>query len=119
VIAHIVLFRPKADLSAAERQTFVMTLERTCRDIDTVRRAIVGRARTSTTGVAPAYPYAAVIEFDDEPGFRSYLDHPRHAELRELFWRTCEATVIADIDAAEARSTASLTWLADPASERV
>ena len=33
VIAHIVLFRPRADVAEAERLAFVAALEQACRDV--------------------------------------------------------------------------------------
>jgi hypothetical protein len=42
------------------------------------------------------YPYAAVIEFDDLAGLQSYLQHPKHQNLGELFYRLLEAGLVCD-----------------------
>src|SRR5262249_47424432 len=103
MIAHIVLFRPKPGITAAQRRTFAKALSRTCREASSVRRASVGRTARAASGVAriagsDAYPYAAVIEFDDADGLRAYLSHPAHEELARLFWEACDATIIVDFE---------------------
>lgn len=65
---------------------------------------MVGKTRGGF-GDAPAdYPFAAVIEFDDAVGLKAYLAHPAHGALRTLFWQSCEATVIIDVETVDART---------------
>lgn len=113
--AHIVLFQPKADVPAAERAGFTASLERACREIPTVRRAVVGKAAAIDAGYARSfgddgYEYAAVFEFDDRDGLIEYLRHPIHQELGRLFWLVCERTSIVEVDLTDAK-TETLTNL--------
>jgi len=36
------------------------------------------------------------LEFDDQDGLDSYIGHPMHGQLAQLFWKYCDATVFAD-----------------------
>jgi len=49
----------------------------------------------SSLGDKP-YSIVAYLEFDDQDGLDEYMSHPRHAELAQLFWKYCDATVFAD-----------------------
>ena len=105
--AHIVLFQPKADVPAADRAGFAAMLERACREIPTVRRAVVGKAAAIDAGYPRSfgdhgYEYAAVFEFDDRAGLLQYLQHPMHKELGRLFWLVCERTTIVEVDLVDA-----------------
>ncbi len=101
VIAHIVLFRPRADVTEAERQTFVAALERACRDVPTIRRASVGRSLPGDQG--GEFPYTAVIEFDNETDLQAYIAHPLHQPLAKLFWQTCAAVTIVNAKTVDGR----------------
>jgi hypothetical protein len=43
MVSHIVLMKPRADLTPAERQAFVAAFERAVREIPSVRHVRVGR----------------------------------------------------------------------------
>ena len=47
------------------------------------------------------YEFLCVIEFDDEEGLRTYLDHPAHAELGRLFYVSSEAALVYDFTMVE------------------
>ncbi len=102
MIAHIVLFRPRRDLDEDQRRAFAQAFARAIRDIPSVRRAHVGRRRALGTAydtlMVEDFPYAAVIEFDDEKGLREYLGHPAHVELGDRFYRTIEAGLTYDFE---------------------
>jgi hypothetical protein len=102
MLSHVVLFRPKADLSSADAQQFVAALERTLTSVPTVRRATVGRrARIGAQYEQlpqPDFPYIAVIEFDDRAGLEAYLGHPAHDELAQRFWASLDATLVYDFE---------------------
>ena len=108
MIAHIVLFRPKEAVTPLERSAFAEALERACRDAPTVRRALVGQALDVGAGYlgglgSASYSHAAVFEFENRDGLVGYLRHPAHTALSELFWRTCESTVILDVEVVDVR----------------
>jgi len=100
MVAHVVLLRPRPDLSHAERDRLFASLEHAIGNIPMIRRARVGRriilGREYDRQNAADFPYAAMIEFDTEADLRAYLDHPAHHELSEHFYRTAEAALVYD-----------------------
>ena len=107
--AHIVLFQPKATTSEDDRTAFARQFERACREIPSVRRAVVGKAAAIDAGYTRSfgegqYEFAAVLEFDDRDGLIAYLTHPLHRELGRLFWVVCERTAIVEVDLVDATS---------------
>ena len=115
MISHIVLFRPRADLSQGDRAAFGETLARVREDIPSIRGFRVGRRVTHGRGYEQVmrenFSFAAVIDFDDLAGLQSYLEHPAHAKISELFAATLEAALVYDYemweDAAAARELAA------------
>jgi hypothetical protein len=116
MIAHVVLFRPKADLAAADRASLVGAIERAHREIAGIRRFLVGTRTLRGVGYAalmPEYPYLALVELDDERALQQYLAHPAHAELGRLFWETSDSALAYDFDMVDASRAA--TFLAPTA----
>jgi stress responsive alpha/beta barrel protein len=117
MIAHVVLFTPREDLSAEERARFGTALERALSSIESVRRYRVGRR--VKTGAAydnlpGAYGYCGVIEFDDSVGLETYLAHPAHVELGQLFYTSCLEAFAGDFDVVDRAPAAALArWSAD------
>jgi hypothetical protein len=101
MISHIVLFRPKAEVTDAERRAFVAALEAACREVPSVRRAAIGRSRADDNG--REYPYTAVMEFDDAGGLAAYFAHPLHQPLARLFHQTCAATLVVNAETKDPR----------------
>jgi hypothetical protein len=106
MVAHLVMFRPRADLTSTQRQTLVTALRAALRDIPTIRRARVGQRVTHGSGyellMRTDYPYIAVLEFDDLAGLQAYLAHPTHAELGTRFFESFEEALMYDYDVEEA-----------------
>ncbi|MGE0043667.1 MAG: Dabb family protein [Vicinamibacterales bacterium] len=104
--AHIVLLRPRADLSPGDRDRLFAALEHALVNIPMIARARVGRrvvlGRFYDQQNAGDYPYAAVIEFRGEAELRAYLDHPAHVELGRLFFEVAEAALVHDFEMVEA-----------------
>lgn len=101
MIAHVVLMRPRTDLSPDDRLGFLRALERAVREIPAVRAARIGRrvmhgAAYETT--APPLDYVATIEFDDVAGLQEYLGHPAHQQLGELFGRLLSSAMVFDFE---------------------
>jgi hypothetical protein len=112
VIAHLVLFQPRRDLTEAQRQEFAASFERALTEIAEVRRARVGVRKTvgrfyDRTNEKD-FPYVALIEFDSEADLRSYLDHPAHRELGRLFYETGEAALVFDYELSEGENVRSV-----------
>lgn len=103
MIAHIVLFEPKPDISPDQRAAFLAALKDAVTGIEDVQSARIGRpinigVMPETNGSHMTYSYAAVLEFADIAGLNRYLEHPRHDQLRRIFWETCQSTLIVDAD---------------------
>jgi hypothetical protein len=105
MIAHVVLFTPRASLSPAERRTLVEDLERACQAIPAIRRARIGRRRAlghAYDTVGPArFEFVAVLEFDSEADLGSYLQHPAHVALGRWFYQGAEVALAADFEIVE------------------
>jgi hypothetical protein len=107
VIAHIVLFRPRPDLSVSERESLAETFATALREIPTIRHAWVGRRFTHGRGYEQLmrvdYEYAAVIEFDDAGGLLGYLEHPAHQQLGERFFSAFADALMYDFELQEGK----------------
>ncbi|HSL22601.1 MAG TPA: Dabb family protein [Vicinamibacterales bacterium] len=106
MIAHLVLFRPKGDLPAADRESLVAAIDAAHREIPAIRRFRVGKRTMRSAPYAaamPEYSFIALIEVDDEAALQAYLDHPAHAQLARWFWSAGDGALAYDfalIDAA-------------------
>lgn len=103
MIAHIVLFEPKAGTTATDRDGFLEALKVAVDAIPTVNRSFVGLAvkvgaKYEAAMGGMTYSYASVIEFDDVDGLKTYLEHPLHERIGQLFWQHCDRTLITDVD---------------------
>jgi hypothetical protein len=105
MIAHIVLFKPRADLSPQAGQQLAASFETALKQIPSIRRARVGRrithGRVYEALMGVDYEYAAILEFDDEAGLKAYLEHPAHEQLGAQFFEAFEQALIYDFDFAE------------------
>lgn len=112
MLAHVVLFRPRADLSAAERRLLVDALSAAIRDIPSVRRARVGRrvthGRPYERLMRADYPYAALLEFDDLAGLEAYLRHPAHEQLAARFFESFEEALMYDYELMDGAEVSTL-----------
>ena len=106
MISHIVLFEPKAGLSESDVRDFAQHLKDAMSAVPTVRRAMVGRRVEIHIGNRnfgdATYSFSAVVEFDDSKGLIEYLQHPKHAELGQLFWLHCARTVVLEVESVDA-----------------
>jgi hypothetical protein len=102
MIAHVVLFRPRADLGGAGRDALGRAFERALREIPSIRRARVGRrvthGRPYEALMRADYQYAAVLEFDDIAGLHAYLEHPAHEQLAAQFFSAFEDALMYDFE---------------------
>lgn len=103
MIAHVVLFEPKATTTEADRESFLNAMKVAFSEIPTVVRSLVAKSQLIGAGYESelgykTYSYVSVIEFDDVAGLRGYLEHPLHQRLGQLFWQNCDRTLIIDAD---------------------
>jgi hypothetical protein len=102
VIAHVVLFRPKATLTPPQRAAFITALEHALVNIPLVAHARVGRrvslGRLYDQQNTQDFPFAAILEFESASDLRAYLEHPAHRTLGELFYQTAESALVLDFE---------------------
>ena len=102
MIVHIVLFRPRLDISESDRAAMFVALESAAREIPSVRRFRIGNRVTHGAAYEPMmtqdFPFAAIIEFEDLGGLQAYLQHPQHETLGHLFYRLQEAAMAYDYE---------------------
>ncbi len=110
MVAHVVLLKPRATLSAEDREALLESLRVAVTGIPEIRRVRIGRrlliGRGYETQMAEHFEYSAIIEFDSEADLRVYLDHPRHLELGKRFFESADSALVYDyavVDAAAVR----------------
>jgi len=108
MIAHVVLFRPRAHLPATERARLGAAFSEALREIPSIRRASVGARVLHGRGyealMRTNYSHAAILEFDDVAGLRAYLEHPAHEALGTLFFDLFEEALMYDFAVKEGAS---------------
>ena len=112
MIAHVVLFRPKPDLPAADRQALVDAFAYAVRTIPAVRGVRVGRRVRFGAGYEAAAPdvadFLVTIDFDDMSALQAYLGHSAHRELGERFNQSLSAALIYDFEVGGVDALAAL-----------
>jgi hypothetical protein len=102
MVWHLVLIKPRADLSPGDRQAFIDLFNRAVREIPTVREVRVGRRLIHGAAYEVAAPdsadYVASIGFDDLAGLQTYLRHPAHEELAARFYQSLSSALIYDFE---------------------
>jgi hypothetical protein len=102
VVSHVVLMKPHPDLSAADRDAFVVAFERAVREIPSIRAVRIGRRVTHDAGyegsARDAADYVALIDFDDLDGLQTYLRHPAHDELGAHFGVSLSSALVVDFE---------------------
>ena len=108
MISHVVLMKPRADLSPADRRALIDAFDRAIREIPTVRAVRVGRRVTHGAGYEQAIPdtadYLIVIDFDDLAGLQTYLRHPAHEALGARFNQSLSSALVYDFEVGGADS---------------
>ena len=112
MIAHLVLYELRPDISEADRGRFLAALEQAVNTIPTVRAVRFGRRQLIGAGyeaaATPAFGFFALFEFDDLAGLQAYLRHAAHVALGQLFWSCCLRTLVFDYELAGADPIAAL-----------
>ena len=105
MLVHLVLFRPRVNLPAADRQQLADALTAAIHEIPTVRRARVGRrvthGRPYEQLMRVDYTHIAMLEFDDVSGLKAYLEHPVHEHLATRFFAAFEEALMYDYEVAD------------------
>ena len=100
MLVHVVLFRPKPGLADTHRSAMFEALRDAAKEIPAVRRFHVGTRIVHGAAYEKLmpmdFPFAALIEFDDLAGLQTYLRHPAHERLGELFYALQDAALAYD-----------------------
>jgi len=102
MVWHVVLMKPRADLSATERQAVLDAFDRAVREIPTVRDVRIGRRVTHgaayEAGALDSADFIVTIGFEDLSGLQTYLRHPAHEDLGARFYRSVSSALIYDFE---------------------
>jgi hypothetical protein len=102
---HVVLFRPKPDVTEAQREALFEAMRAAARGIPTVRGFRIGQQLAQPPQYLlsgfPPFPWVALLEFDDADGLRTYLAHPLHQALGQQFNAAADAALIYDYEITE------------------
>ena len=90
MVTHLVLMKPRPDLTPHDRAALVDAFERAVRDIPTVRGVRVGRRVLHGAGYESVAP--------DVGGLQVYLRHPAHDELGARFGQALSGAVVLDFE---------------------
>ena len=105
MIAHVVLFRPKPDLTPDQRASFVTALEYALSNIPLIKRARVGRRlalrREYDAHNKMEFPFVAILEFENAAHLQEYLNHPAHESLGTQFYTSADAALVFDFELME------------------
>ena len=113
MVTHLVLIKPRPDLSAAGREQLIAAFDRALTEIPTIRHVRVGRRITHGAGYEARMPdtadYFVAIEFDDLEGLAAYLCHPAHQELGVRFTESLAGALVYDFEGVGLESLRGLT----------
>ena len=102
IVSHVVLMKPRPDLTASARAALVDAFERAVREIPTVRDVRIGRRVLHGAGYETSAPdaadFLAMIDFDDLAGLQMYLQHPAHERLGARFGESLSASLVYDFE---------------------
>lgn len=112
MVAHVVLLKLRASLSADDRESLLEAMRVTFTGIPEVRRVRIGKriliGRGYEAQMAEHFEYSAIIEFDSEADLRVYLDHPQHQELGKRFFASTDSALVYDYATVEASQVRDL-----------
>lgn len=102
MVSHLVIMKPRRDLSPAARERLVTAFEQAIREIATVQNVRVGRRVRIGAGYEAVMPDAAdffvLIDFENAAGLTAYLQHPAHKDLGARFSDSLEAALVFDFE---------------------
>jgi Stress responsive A/B Barrel Domain len=110
LIAHIILFKPRSDMSPEERKSVLDALASAAVDIPMIRSFRIGRrVRHGRPGyeqmMREDFEYAVIIEFDDVDGLTAYLAHSEHAAIGAHFTQSAAGALAYDYEMVDLRAT--------------
>lgn len=104
MIAHVILFRPKADLPESGRARLFDAMRAAHAQIPGIRRFAAGRRVRNGRpyeALTRDFPFFALLEFDSAEDFAGYLAHPVHEALGAEFYVASDAAEAYDFEIGE------------------
>ncbi len=105
MVSHLVLLKPRPDLTREQRARLIDAFERAVREIPDVRHVRIARRFTHGAGYETGMPDSAdvlvMLDFDDAAGLAAYLQHPAHKDLGERFGDSLAAALVYDFEDVE------------------
>jgi hypothetical protein len=103
VIAHIVLLKPRPDLTGDQRNEALQTLAHAAANVPEIRSFRFGtRVKHGMPGyeqmMGTDYEFALIIEVDDVEALKRYLTAPAHRALGTLFTTATAAALAYDYE---------------------
>ena len=102
MLTHVVLMKPRADLSSADRQALVDAFQHAMREIPEVRGFRIGRRRVHGAGyeqtALDTADFFITIDFDGLADLQAYLRHPAHEALGASFNRSLSSALVYDFE---------------------
>jgi stress responsive alpha/beta barrel protein len=102
VITHVVIMKPRADLTARDREALIAAFEHAVREIPVVRGVRIGRRVSHGAQYEQTSPNAAdfliQVDFDDLAGLQAYLRHPAHEAVGVHFNRLLDSGWVYDFE---------------------
>lgn len=107
MISHVILFSPSPELTPAARRDLLDALVAASSQIPSIRKFRVGRrVKHGLPGyeqlMRDDYDFAAILEFDDLDGLKSYLVHPSHASIGRHFTASASRSLSYDYSLVDA-----------------
>ena len=104
MIAHVILFEPRPDITPQERDAVLSALAEAAR-APSVRSCRVGRrVKHGLPGyeqLMPPFEFAVITEFDHVDALREYLQHPAHETAGKYFTTAAASALALDYEMTE------------------
>jgi hypothetical protein len=97
VLKHVVMYKFKPEISAAQVQEVVDTFAGLPSKIDTIIGFETG-TNVSEEGKSEGFTHVFVVTFRDKAGLKTYLDHPAHAEYVQVVKGRREKVIVFDYE---------------------
>jgi len=112
MVYHLVLMKPRPDLSAADHERLIGAFERAIREIPSVRGVRVGRRVADRVSYEARMPdladFLVMIDFENLDGLAAYLRHPAHEELGTRFNESLAAGLLYDFEGVDLKGLRDL-----------
>ena len=97
VLKHVVMYKFKPEISAAQVQEVVDTFAGLPGKIDTIIGFEKG-TNVSEEGKSEGFTHVFVVTFPDKAGLKTYLDHPAHAAYVQVVKDRREKVIVFDYE---------------------